>query len=133
MNQAIIKGEFKMRKYMIIAKNDYNEEIFYTDIKAEAKKKLDYCFDKYLFVKAYCYSYKDEMYKDITDLNEQSVYEVKVTERGYYSTIAGIKTEDNTTSYKFTNEADALRFIINSKKSGTICKLYKNGRRDWRV
>lgn len=109
-----------MRKYMIIAKNDYNEEIFYTDIKAEAKKKLDYCFDKYLFVKAYCYSYKDEMYKDITDLNEQSVYEVKVI-------------KDNAISYKFTNEADALRFIINSKKSGTICKLYKNGRRDWRV
>ena len=122
-----------MRKYMISAKNDYNEEIVYTDIKAEAKKKLDYCFDKYLFVKAYCYSYKDEMYKDITDLNEQSVYDVKVTENRYYSTIAGIKTEDNTISYKFTNEADALRCIINLKKSGSICKLYKNGRRDWRV
>lgn len=118
-----------MRKYMIIAKNDYNEEIFYSDIKAEAKKKLDYCFDKYLFVKAYCYSYKDEMYKDITDLNEQSVYDVKITDSGHYSTIA----EDNTISYKFTNEADALRCIINLNKSGSICKLYKNGRRDWRV
>lgn len=122
-----------MRKYMIIAKNDYNEEIFYTDIKAEAKNRLDELFDKYFFVKVFCYSYKDEMYKDITDLNAPSEYEVKVIERGYYSVVAGKKIDDAAASYKFTNEADALRFIINSKKVGTICKLYKNGKRDWRV
>lgn len=121
-----------MKKYMIIAKNDYNEEIFYTDIKAEAKKKLDYCFDKYLFVKAYCYSYKDEMYKDITELNEPSKYVVHSFKKAVYSFKSEVVERDDKYT-EFTNEADALRYIINSERVGYTCRLYKNEKRVWNV
>ena len=34
---------------------------------------------------------------------------------------------------EFTNESEAMLYIINSMKAGYKCKLYKNGKRDWRV
>lgn len=114
-----------MRKYMILAKNDYNEEIFYTDIKKEAKQRLDELFDKYYLVKAYCYSYKEDTYIDITDLNTPSVYEVHRYKRGSAGEI--IEKQE------FTSESAALRYIIISIRCGEHCKLYKNGRRDWSV
>lgn len=120
----IIWGD-KMRKYMILAKNDYNEEIFYTDIKKEAKQRLDELFDKYYLVKAYCYSYKEDMYIDITDLNTPSVYEVYRYKRGSAGEI--IEKQE------FASESAALRYIIISIRCGEHCKLYKNGRRDWSV
>lgn len=122
-----------MKKYMVLAKNDFNEEIFYTDIKKEAKEKLDELFDKYIFVKAYCYSKKDEIYKDITFLNETSIYKVRTWSKKYFDTLTGELIYDNDHWFEFTNEADALRFIINSMSDKCHCGLYKNGRRDWRV
>lgn len=124
-----------MRKYMILAKNDYNEEIFYTDIKAEAKSAFDRMMDKYLFVKAFCYNEKCEIYQDITESNAQSIYRVQ--------TYTGIKLFEmtgclefkllNEENYEFTNKSDALYCVVQSMKSGRKCRLYKNGRRDWSV
>lgn len=122
-----------MKKYMILAKNDYNEEIFYTDIKAEAKSAFDRMMDKYLFVKAFCYNKKDGIYQDITDSNSQSVYRVHTWERKYFDTTTGELIYDNDHWNEFTNEAEALRFIINSNSNKCHCALYKNGRRDWSV
>lgn len=124
-----------MKKYMILAKNDYNEEIFYTDIKAEAKSAFDRMMDKYLFVKAFCYNNKDEIYQDITENNTQSVYTVQT-----YSGITSVERTGclefklvNEENYKFTNKSEALCFIVQSMKKGLKCRLYKNGRRDWSV
>lgn len=121
---------------MILAKNDFNEEIFYTDIKAEAKQAFDRMLDKYLFVKVF-YLGADEIYKDITELNKQSIYQVK----RYTGAFIGIYEDEDSEkiTYKdeenqeFTNEVEALLYVINSVKAGFKCKLYKNGRRDWRV
>lgn len=120
-----------MKKYMIIAKNDYNEEIFYTDIKAEAKEALDRMWDKYICVKAFCYSYADEKYYDITGLNEQSKWSVVVynssEEFRYCKPLVYDKTEH------FTNEAEALKYMICNERAGRKCRLYKNERRCWDV
>lgn len=124
-----------MKKYMILAKNDFNEEIFYTDIKAEAKQAFDRMADKYFFVKAFCYNKKDSLYKDITEINTPSEYTVQT-----YTGIELIEKEDyvdfkllNEENHKFTNKTDALFCIIQSMKAGRKYKLYKNGRRDWSV
>ena len=124
-----------MKKYMILAKNDYNEEIFYTDIKAEAKHAFDRMMDKYLFVKAFCYNRKNELYQDITEMNEQTVYAVKT-----YSGVKLNQTPDgvieellNQEYYEFTCKEDALVYIIKSIKADRKFRLYKNGRRDWSV
>ena len=122
-----------MKKYMLLAKNDFNEEIFYTDIKKEAKKKLDELFDKYIFVKAYCYSRQDEVYKDITLLNKPSIYKVHTWEKKYVDPVTDDFLYSNDRWFEFTNEAEALRFMINSVSDKRHCALYKNGRRDWRV
>lgn len=124
-----------MRKYMILAKNDCNEEIFYTDIKAEAKSAFDRMMDKYLFVKAFCYNEKCEIYQDITESNAQSIYRVQ--------TYTGIKSFEmtgclefkllNEENREFTNKLDALYCVVQSMKIGRKCRLYKNGRRDWSV
>ena len=124
-----------MKKYMILAKNDYNEEIFYTDIKAEAKHAFDRMMDKYLFVKAFCYNRKSELYQDITEMNEQTVYAVKT-----YSGVKLNQTPDgvveellNQEYYEFTCKEDALVYIIKSIKADRKFRLYKNGRRDYSV
>lgn len=124
-----------MKKYMILAKNDYNEEIFYTDIKAEAKSAFDRMMDKYFFVKAFCYNENNEMYQDITEINAQSVYIVQT-----YTGLELIEKKDcldfkllNEENHTFTNKLDALNCIIQSMKAGRKYKLYKNGRRDWSV
>lgn len=120
-----------MKKYMIIAKNDYNEEIFYTDIKSEAKAELDRLWDKYICVKAFCYSYRDEQYHDITGLNEQSKWSVvtfkKNTDFRYCESLEYVKTDD------FTNEASALKYLICTERAGYKCRLYKNEKRVWDV
>ena len=120
---------------MILAKNDYNEEIFYTDIKAEAKSAFDRMMDKYFFVKAFCYNEKNETYQDITEINAQSVYIVQT-----YTGLELIEKKDcldfkllNEENHTFTNKLDALNCIIQSMKAGRKYKLYKNGRRDWSV
>lgn len=124
-----------MKKYMILAKNDYNEEFFYTDIKAEAKSAFDRMMDKYFFVKAFCYNKQDGLYKDITEINSQSVYTVQT-----YTGLELIEKTDcvdfnllNEENHDFTNKSDALFYIIQSMKAGRKYKLYKNGRRDWSV
>lgn len=124
-----------MKKYMILAKNDYNEEIFYTDIKAEAKSAFDRMMDKYFFVKAFCYNQKVETYQDITEINAQFVYRVQT-----YTGLEIIEKSDcldfkllNEENYEFTNKLDALKCIIQSMKAGRKYKLYKNGRRDYSV
>ena len=124
-----------MKKYMILAKNDYNEEIFYTDIKAEAKRAFDRMMDKYIFVKAFCYNRKNELYQDITEMNEQTVYAVKT-----YSGVKLNQTPDgvveellNQEYYEFTCKEDALVYIIKSIKADRKFRLYKNGRRDYSV
>lgn len=125
-----------MKKYMILAKNDYNEEIFYTDIKVEMKHAFDRMIDKYKFVKVFCLG-ANGVYKDTTELNEQTLYQV----RRYSGTFIGIYGDEDSEKimYKdeewqeFTNESEAMLYIINSMKAGYKCKLYKNGRRDWRV
>ena len=122
-----------MKKYMILAKNDYNEEIFYTDIKKEAKEKLDALFDKYIFVKAFCFSRDDNVYKDITHLNVPTVYKVRTWRRKYFDTVTGELMYEDDHWFEFTNEVDALRFIIKSQSNICHCTLYKNGRRDWSV
>lgn len=124
-----------MKKYMILAKNDYNEEIFYTDIKAEAKSTFDRMMDKYLFVKAFCYNIKGEVYQDITENNTQSVFTVQTYDRvildeqpdGLEGNFLNEERRD------FTNKQEALCYIIQSMKSGRKYRLYKNGRRDWSV
>ena len=120
-----------MRKYMIIAKNDYNEEIFYTDIKAEAKAALDRMWDKYLYVKAFCYSHSEQRYNDITGLNEPTKYTVAVFKKNndfrYCPDITEVDTRD------FSNEADALKYMINNERAGYKCRLYKNEKRCWDV
>lgn len=126
-----------MKKYMILAKNDYNEEIFYTDIKAEAKSAFDRMLDKYFFVKAYCYNEKDNLYQDITDINAPSVYDVQTYTSLALSEDACIDGVEfklmNEEHHEFTNKLDALQYIIHSMKAGRKYKLYKNGRRDWSV
>lgn len=122
-----------MKKYMILAKNDYNEEIFYTDIKAEAKSAFDRMMDKYLFVRAFCYNKKDEIYQDITESNTQSVYKVRTWEGKHFDTMTGELIYENDHWFEFTNEVTALKFIINSVSDKRHCALYKNGRRDWSV
>lgn len=124
-----------MKKYMILAKNDYNEEIFYTDIKVEAKRAFDRMMDKYIFVKAFCYNRKNELYQDITEMNEQTVYAVKT-----YSGVKLNQTPDgvveellNQEYYEFTCKEDALVYIIKSIKADRKFRLYKNGRRDYSV
>ena len=127
----------KKKKYMLLAKNDYNEEIFYTDIKAEAKEAFDRMLDKYFLVKAYCYNEKDNLYQDITDINKPSVYDVQTytgLELSEYAHIEGIEFKLlNEEHHEFTNKLEALQYIINSMKAGRKYKLYKNGRRDWSV
>ena len=124
-----------MKKYMLLAKNDFNEEIFYTDIKAEAKQVFDRMLDKYIFVKAFCLGAND-IYKDITDVNTQTKYRVM--------RYTGVKIESvfsdeveaqyiNEEWQNFTNEIEAMLYIINSIKAGFKCKLYKGEKRDWRV
>lgn len=122
-----------MKKYMILAKNDYNEEIFYTNIKAEAKSAFDRMLDKYFFVKAYCYNEKDNLYQDITEINAPSVYDVQ-TYTGLALSKDGVEFELlNEEHHEFTNKLDALHYIIYAIKEGRKYKLYKNGRRDWSV
>lgn len=125
-----------MKKYMILAKNDYNEEILYTDIKAEVKNAFDRMIDKYIFVKVF-YLGENGVYKDITELNKQSSYQV----RRYSGIFNGIYADEDSGEImyedeewkEFTNEIEAMLYIINSMKAGYKCKLYKNNRRDWRV
>lgn len=124
-----------MKRYIILAKNDCNEEFFSTDVKSEAKEAFDRMADKYLFVKVLCYNIKDGMYYDITDINTQSVYTVKT-----YTQTELIEDTDgayikllNEENYEFKNKLDALHCIIQSMKAGRKCKLYKNGKRDWSV
>lgn len=124
-----------MKKYIILAKNDYNEEFFSTDCKSEVKEAFDRMADKYLFVKVFCYNIKDRMYYDITDINMQTVYTVKT-----YTETELIEDTDgdyikllNEENYKFKNKLDALHCIIQSMKTGRKYKLYKNGKRDWSV
>lgn len=124
-----------MKKYMVLAKNDFNEEIFYTDIKAEAKQAFDRMLDKYIFVKAFCLGAND-IYKDITDVNTQTKYRVM---RYTGLKIESVFSEEVGAQYindewqDFTNEVEAMLYIINSMKAGFKCKLYKGERRDWRV
>ena len=124
-----------MKKYMILAKNDYNEEIFYTDIKAEAKRAFDRMMDKYIFVKAFCYNRKNELYQDITEMNEQTVYAVKTYSGAKLNQTPDGVVEEllNQEYYEFTCKEDALVYIIKSIKADRKFRLYKNGRRDWRV
>ena len=124
-----------MKKYMILAKNDYNEEIFYIDIKAEAKYAFDRMMDKYLFVKAFCYNSKNELYQDITEMNEQTVYAVKTYSGAKLNQTPDGVVEEllNQEYYEFTCKEDALVYIIKSIKAGRKFRLYKNGRRDWSV
>lgn len=135
MSIQTLKEDIKMKKYMVLAKNDYNEEIFYTDIKAEAKNAFDRMMDKYLFVKAFCYNTKGEVYQDITENNTQSVFTVQTYDR----VILVEKPDDlegeflNEERRDFTNKEEALRYIIQSMKVGRKYRLYKNGRRDWSV
>lgn len=113
-----------MRKYMLLAKNDTNEEIFYTDIKREAKDAFDRMLDKYLFVKAYCYNACTDMYEDITGLNEESRWTVVIRDR---------KTRDVITR-DFSSESSALVYIINQERSGwEAAKLFRNGVRIWTI
>lgn len=123
-----------MKKYMVLAKNDFNEEIFYSDIKAEAKHAFDRMLDKYIFVKIFCYSDYSKMYKDITEYEKQTVYKVQ---RFTGVQAVGVPIEDliyiNEEWKEFTNEVEAMLYIINSMKAGFKCKLYKNTGRDWRV
>lgn len=124
-----------MKKYMILAKNDYNEEIFYTDIKAEAKHAFDRMMDKYLFVKAFCYNRKSELYQDITEMNEQTVYAVKTYSGAKLNQTPDGVVEEllNQEYYEFTCKEDALVYIIKSIKADRKFRLYKNGRRDYSV
>ena len=124
-----------MKKYMILAKNDYNEEIFYTDIKAEAKYAFDRMMDKYLFVKAFCYNSKNELYQDITEMNEQTVYAVKTYSGAKLNQTPDGVVEEllNQEYYEFTCKEDALVYIIKSIKADRKFRLYKNGRRDYSV
>ena len=144
MVTAIIKEKYclnlgmrvdSMKKYIVLAKNDYNEEFFSTDVKLEAKEAFDRMADKYLFVKVFCYNIKDRMYYDITDINMQTVYTVKT-----YTETELIEDTDgdyikllNEENYEFKNKLDALHCIIQSMKAGRKYKLYKNGKRDWSV
>ena len=124
-----------MKKYIVLAKNDYNEEFFSTDSKLEVKEAFDRMADKYLFVKVLCYDEKDKMYHDITDINKQTLYTVKT----YTDTLLIEDTDGayikfvNEENYEFKNKLDALHCIIQSMKAGRKYKLYKNGRRDWSV
>lgn len=124
-----------MKKYMILAKNDYNEEIFYTDIKAEAKHAFDRMMDKYLFVKVFCYNRKNELYQDITEMNEQTVYAVKTYSGAKLNQTPDGVVEEllNQEYYEFTCKEDALVYIIKSIKADRKFRLYKNGRRDYSV
>ena len=124
-----------MKKYMILAKNDYNEEIFYTDIKAEAKCAFDRMMDKYIFVKAFCYNRKNELYQDITEMNEQTVYAVKTYSGAKLNQTPDGVVEEllNQEYYEFTCKEDALVYIIKSIKADRKFRLYKNGRRDYSV
>jgi hypothetical protein len=124
-----------MKKYMILAKNDYNEEIFYTDIKAEAKRAFDRMMDRYLFVKAFCYNRKNELYQDITEMNEQTIYAVKTYSGAKLNQTPGGAVEEllNQEYYEFTCKEDALVYIIKSIKADRKFRLYKNGRRDYSV
>nr|DAO17322.1 MAG TPA: hypothetical protein [Caudoviricetes sp.] len=124
-----------MKKYMILAKNDYNEEIFYTDIKAEAKRAFDRMMDKYIFVKAFCYNRKNELYQDITEMNEQTVYAVKTYSGAKLNQTPDGVVEEllNQEYYEFTCKEDALVYIIKSIKADRKFRLYKNGRRDYSV
>lgn len=120
---------------MVLAKNDFNEEIFYTDIKAEAKNAFDRMLDKYIFVKAFCLGAND-IYKDITDLNTQTKYRVmKYTGVKFESALSDEVGAQyiNEEWHDFTNEVEAMLYVINSMKAGFKCKLYKGTRRDWRV
>lgn len=113
-----------MRKYMLLAKNDINEEIFYTDSKREAKETFDRMLDKYLFVKSYCYNAVTDIYEDITELNNRSTWTVIIKE-----TFTG-----DTVSKDFSNESSALVYIINQERKGfSSAKLYKNGKRVWTI
>lgn len=124
-----------MKKYMVLAKNDFNEEIFYTDIKVEAKNAFDRMLDKYIFVKVFCLGAND-IYKDITNLNTQTKYRVM---RYIGIEIESVFSNDQEVRYineewqDFTNEVEAMLYIINSMKAGFKCKLFKGERRDWRV
>ena len=124
-----------MKKYIVLAKNDYNEEFFSTNCKSEVKDAFDRMADDYLFVKVFRYNIKDEMYHDITDITEDSLYIVKT-----YTETELIEDTDgshikllNEKNYEFTNKLDALHCIIQSMKAGRKYKLYKNGKRDWSV
>lgn len=107
---------------MVLAKNDSNEEIFYTDIKREAKEAFDRMLDKYIFVKAYCYNSITDIYEDITGLNEESKWTVVIKDR---------KTRDIITR-EFSSEVSALVYIINQERAGwTAAKLFRNEVRVW--
>ena len=125
-----------MKKYIVLAKNDYNEEFFFTDVKSEVKDAFDRMADKYFFVKVFYYNIVDEKYYDITDINTQSLYTVK-TYTGTELIAVGTDVADikflNEKNYQFKNKLDALQCIIQSMKAGRKYKLYKNGRRDWSV
>ena len=124
-----------MKKYMVLAKNDFNEEVFYTDIKAEAKHAFDRMLDKYIFVKFFCLG-AGGIYEDVTELNEQTTYQVI---RYTMVNIESVFSDGDEVKYmneeheEFTNEVEAMLYIINSMKAGFKCKLYKDKRRDWRV
>lgn len=109
---------------MVLAKNDTNEEIFYTDIKREAKEAFDRMLDKYLFVKVYCHNSITDIYEDITGLNDESRWTVVIKDR---------KTRDVMTR-EFSSESSALIYIINQERAGwSSAKLYKNGVRIWTI
>ena len=101
----------------------------------EEKSAFDRTMDKHMFVKTSCYNEKSELYQDITENNEQSVYRVQ--------TYTGVKSFERTgciefkfvneENYELTDKLDALCFIVRSMKSGRKCRLYKNERRDWSV